>query len=94
MPFGLTNAPATFQALMNEILGDLVNKILGCYLDDTLIFSPDAESDYVNTQTVLERFRQNNLYVNASKCVFHTTLANFRGFVVSPSSLTMDEEKV
>ena len=49
MPFGLTNAPATFQALMNQILGGLVNKILVFYLDNTLIFSPDAESNVVNT---------------------------------------------
>ena len=94
MPFGLTNAPATFQALMNEILGDLVNTILVCYLDDTLIFSPDAESDVVNTRTVLQRFKDNNLYVNASKCVFHATSTAFLGFVVSPSGLTMDEDKV
>ena len=45
MPFGLTNAPATFQAFMNEILGDLVNECLVVYLDDTLIYSPDAESN-------------------------------------------------
>ncbi|KAK5925542.1 hypothetical protein CgunFtcFv8_018057 [Champsocephalus gunnari] len=34
MPFGLTNAPAVFQALINEVLGDFLNKFVFVYLDD------------------------------------------------------------
>lgn len=39
MPFGLTNAPAVFQALVNDVLRDMLNKFLFIYLDDILIFS-------------------------------------------------------
>lgn len=70
MPFWLTNAPATFQALMNEIHGDLANCSLVCYLDDTLINCPNRESDKENKRDVLQWFRDNNLYLNASKCDF------------------------
>jgi hypothetical protein len=37
MPFGLSNAPTTFQALMNEILRDLLDIYVIIYLDNILI---------------------------------------------------------
>jgi hypothetical protein len=39
MPFGLANAPATFQNMMNEILRDLLDHGVICYIDDILIYS-------------------------------------------------------
>lgn len=39
MPFGLTNAPAVLQALVNDVLRDMVNDFVFVYLDDILIFS-------------------------------------------------------
>lgn len=38
MPFGLTNAPAIFQALVNDILQDMLNSFVFVYLDDIWIF--------------------------------------------------------
>ena len=44
MYFGFCNAPATFQAMMNEIMGDLIRKgLVMVYLDDILIFGNDLE---------------------------------------------------
>lgn len=34
MPFGLTNAPAVFQNLVNDVLRDLLNRVVFVYLDD------------------------------------------------------------
>src|SRR4051812_44205261 len=39
MPFGLTNAPATFQALVQDVLCPLLDKSVIMYIDDILIFS-------------------------------------------------------
>ena len=39
LSFGLTNAPATFQSVMNEILGEYLDKFFLVYLDDILVFS-------------------------------------------------------
>ena len=55
MPFGLTNAPATFQALMNEILGDLVNDCVVVYLDDILIYSRSQAEHVQHVKEVLRR---------------------------------------
>lgn len=39
MSFGLTNTPAVFQALVNYILRDFLNRYVFVYLNDILIFS-------------------------------------------------------
>ncbi len=38
MPFGLSNSPAVFQALVNDVLRDMVDQFIYVYLDDILIF--------------------------------------------------------
>ena len=41
MPFGLTNVPAVFQALVNDVLGYMLNRFF--YLSDILVFSRSAK---------------------------------------------------
>ena len=44
MFFWLCNSPATFQAMMNEIFKDMLDKgWIVIYMDDILIFSRDQE---------------------------------------------------
>ncbi|XDV14335.1 hypothetical protein PO909_014606 [Leuciscus waleckii] len=43
LPFGLVNAPAVFQALVNDVLRDMLNLFVFVYLDDILIFSPNLQ---------------------------------------------------
>lgn len=38
MPFALINAPAVFQALVNDVLRDMLNYFIFVYLDDILNF--------------------------------------------------------
>jgi len=39
MYFGFSNTPATFQSMMNDILGDLIHiRLVMVYLNDILIF--------------------------------------------------------
>lgn len=48
MPFGLTNAPAVFQALINDVLRDMLNRFIFVYLDGILIFFPVHLKDITN----------------------------------------------
>lgn len=68
MPLGLSNAIAIFQALVNDVLGDMLNHFIFVNLDDTLIFPKNMEHTLL-VRLVLQRLMENCLYVRAEKCV-------------------------
>ena len=94
MPFGLTNAPAVFQALVNDVMRDMLNKFVFIYLDDILIFSKSEEEHVQHVRRVLQRLLENQLFVKAEKCEFHQRTVSFLGFIVAPGSIQMDPGKV
>ena len=94
MPFGLTNAPAVFQAMINDILREFLDKFVYVYLDDILIYSPDLVSHRLHVSQVLQRLLDNQLYVKAEKSEFHVQTVSFLGFIVAPGKVKMDPAKV
>ena len=94
MPFGLTNAPAVFQALINDVLRDMLDRFVFVYLDDILIFSKNPSEHVQHVRQVLTRLLKNNLFVKAEKCEFHVSKVAFLGYVVSEGRLLMDPKKV
>ena len=93
MPFGLTNAPAVFQALVNDVLRDMLNVSVFVYLDDILIFSPDEVTHQKHVRQVLQSLLTNHLYVKAEKCEFHVSSVSFLGYIVGEGEFKMDPEK-
>lgn len=94
MPFGLTNAPAVFQALVNDVLRDMLNRFVFVYLDDILIFSRTKEEHVGHVQAVLQRLLANSLYVKAEKCEFHVPSISFLGYRINQARIEMDPAKV
>jgi hypothetical protein len=70
MPFNLTNAPATFQALMNQVLQKYLRKFVLVFFDDILVYSKTEADHYHNLENVLQFLRHHNLFAKQSKCVF------------------------
>lgn len=66
MPFGLTNAPAVFQALINDVIRDMLNKYVFIYMNNILIFSPMREEHIHHVQSILQRVLENSLFVKAA----------------------------
>ncbi|KAI5627233.1 hypothetical protein C0J50_13205 [Silurus asotus] len=94
MPFGLTNAPAIFQALVNEVLRDMLTTFVFVYLDDILIFSHSMDEHVRQVHQVLERILKNGLYVKPEKCEFHTSKTSFLGYLLSAGNIRMDPARV
>lgn len=94
MPFRLSNAPTVFQALVNDVLRDMLEQSVYVYLDDILIFSANNKEHVSHVKLVLQRLLEHHLYVKAEKCVFHASTVDFLGFVVLQGSMKMDPSKV
>ncbi|KAJ1601071.1 hypothetical protein NDA14_006730 [Ustilago hordei] len=94
MPFGLANAPAHFQSFINDIFRDIIGIYVVVYLDDFLIFSDTEEVHVKHVTEVLTRLRSNRLFAKLSKCEFHTKTVEFLGYIIKPTGIEMDPEKV
>lgn len=89
MPFGLTNAPAVLQALVNDVLCDMLRHVF-VYLDDILIYSRNKEDHLHHVQAVLQRLLENSLFVKTKKCELHVSSVSFLGYTVGRGSIQMD----
>ncbi|MBW0501481.1 hypothetical protein O181_041196 [Austropuccinia psidii MF-1] len=93
MPFGLTNAPASFQNIVNDIFAYFLNIFVLLYLDDIMVFCSSEEEHVKHVASVLQRLRDNSLFIKASKCVFHSSSGQYFGYVVLTYGLKMDSSR-
>ena len=67
--FGLTNFPATFQAMMNKLLRDLINiKKVGSFINDVMIRTESKKGHNKLIEEILMRMEENDLYMKLEKC--------------------------
>ena len=95
MFFGMTNSSATFQGIMNKILGDMINEEkMTAFVDDILI-EIETEKGYDEiVKKMLKRLEENDLYVKPEKCTWKVQKMNFLGVVMDQERIEMEEEKV
>jgi len=70
MYFGLTNSSATFQAMMNDILRDLIDKgDVAAFIDDVIVGTKMEEEHDEIVEEVLKWMEDHDLYLKPEKCV-------------------------
>lgn len=94
MPFGLTNAPATWQRLIDQVLGVDLEPHVMVYLDDIVIFTPTFEEHLKVLEKVLDRLATSGLTLSRDKCQFCKDSLRYLGYVVDQRGLRVDPEKV
>jgi len=95
MFFGMTNSPATFQAMMNEILRDMINeRKVAAFVDDMLVGTEIEEGHDEVVEEVLKRLEENDLYVKPEKCICKVRKVPFLGVVIGEGQVEIEEDKV
>jgi len=94
MPFGLHSAPATFQRLLDGILGPELDPHVLVYLDDIIVTSQTFDEHLCHLAEVFRRLREARLRVNPEKCHFCRTQLHYLGHVVDRQGIRTDPSKV
>ena len=70
MFFRMMNSPATFQAMMNKILRDLINEgKVAAFVDNVLVGTETKDSHNEIVKEILKRLEESDLYIKSKKCV-------------------------
>jgi len=95
MFFGLTNSSVTFQAMINELLRNLINigKVV-VFIDDVIVGTEDEEGHNKLVAEIIKRLEENDLYVKPEKCKWKVREVGFLGVVIGPDGIKMEEEKM
>jgi hypothetical protein len=94
MAFGLCNAPATFQAMMNDVLRPFLCRFVLVFFDDILIYNRTWADHLPYLRAVFGALQQHQLFVKRSKCAFAASSIAYLGHVGSAAGVAMDPAKV
>ena len=94
MPFGATNAPATFQRLMEDVLGDLNLNWCIVYLDDVIIFASSPQQHLERLAAVFNKLSAAGLKLKPSKCSFFQKDISYLGHHISEEGIATDAKKI
>ena len=93
--FGLTNSPATFQAMINDLLRDLVmEEKVAVFIDDVIITTETEEGHNEIVEEVLRRLEENDLFVKLDKCVWKVREVGFLEVIIGEDGVRIEKEKM
>ena len=83
MPFSLTNAPAVFMDLMQRIFHPYLDQFVVIFLDGILIYSKSEDEHERHLRLVLQKLKDQKLYVKFSKYEFWLSSVTYLGDIIS-----------
>jgi len=95
MFFGLTNSPATFQAMINKLLRNLINTgRVAAFIDDMIVGTEDEDEHDELVVEVVKKLAENDLYVKLEKCKCKVREVGFLGVVIGLEGIKIEKEKM
>jgi len=95
MFFGLTNSPATFHAMMTDLLRDLVvEEKIAVFIDDVMIAIKTEEGHNEIVEEVLRRLEENDLFVKPEKYVWKVREVGFLEVIIREDGVRIEKKKV
>lgn len=94
LPFGLRNAPSIFQRAIDDILRDYIGTICYVYIDDIIIYSPDAKSHISDIESIISKLESAGMRISTEKSKFFKSEVEFLGFTVSQHGIKTCPSKV
>ena len=94
MPFGLKNAPATFQRIIQKVLGELLYNGAINYLDDIIIYSETFEEHIQLLDKIFNKLKEYGIKLKQKKCSFAQTEVQYLGHIVSHNQVRPSLEKI
>ena len=95
MFFRLTNSLATFQAMISELLRDLINMKKVEYFIDNIMVGTESEKGHDElVEEILKRLEENKLYVKPEICKQKVRKVNFLGVVIGLEGIKIEKAKV
>ena len=92
MAFGMRNAPATFQRLMQLVLGDV--PCCNVYLDDVVVYSDTWADHLASLNVVFRRLVEASLTLNLAKCEFGKATVTYLGKQVGHGQVRPVDAKI
>jgi len=83
MPMGLKISGNIFQRIMNQIIGDDINKGMAIYLDDVICYAATQDELIKLMRKVFEKFSRAGILLNPTKCHFGKKELDYLGFTIS-----------
>lgn len=94
MPQGLHTSPATWQRLIDQVIGEDLKPYVFVYLDDIIVIAPTFDKHMELLRAVFSRLESAGLTINMDKCQFCRSELRYLGYVVNENGLQVDPDKV
>ena len=94
LPQGITNGPATFQRVINHILGPARWKYALAYIDDVIIYSKTFNEHLLHLKEICQILKNARFRLNPEKCEIARTQTNYLGHQIKNGEIRPSQHNI